>query len=770
LLSHLRLPASPRANPDAVVQGDRWRITVIDAGLLRLEWSDDGVFEDRASTFALHRDLPVPAFEVVEGEAALELVTDRVRLTYDRRPFAPAGLSAQVRGNVSNYHSVWRYGEPVRDLGGTTRTLDNVDGRAPLEPGVVSRFGIAALDDSGSFVFEDDGWVSPRDGGRIDIYLFAFGLDYADALKAFYAVSGPQPVLPRWALGNWWSRYHRYSADSYLELMDRFDEEGVPFSVGVLDMDWHRVDSVPERFGSGWTGYSWERSLFPDPEGFLAELHRRGLRVTLNVHPADGVRAFEDVYPAMARALGRDAEGEEPIAFDITDPEFLRAYLEVVHHPLEAQGVDFWWLDWQQGSYSRIAGIDPLWMLNHFHFLDSGREHRRALTFSRYAGPGSHRYPVGFSGDALISWASLDFQPEFTATASNIGYGWWSHDIGGHLWGVRDDELATRWVQYGVFSPILRLHSSSNPFLVKEPWLYPREAHDAMNEALRFRHRLVPYLHTMNHRAAEEGVPLVRPMYHLAPRDRHAYSVPNQFAFGSELVVAPITAPRDPVTLRGEVRAWLPPGAWVDIFTGTAYDGDREIDLHRDGRSIPVLLRAGGIVPLAAPDDLDATRNPDRLELLVAPGADGAFTLIEDDGTGTTPADIPAARTPITWDGSAGELTIGPAEDPHGVLPATRTWTVTFLGTGEAAATVADAPTGRPVTVAADAAGAPRTQDRSGALFSVLNTAQFAHEAKLAAWRTLTSGLAPEAMLAELHAQELPRELIGALSELLTAR
>jgi alpha-glucosidase (family GH31 glycosyl hydrolase) len=377
---------------------------------------------------------------------------------------------------------------------------------------------------------------------------------------------------------------------------------------------------------------------------------------------------------------------------------------------------------------------------------------------------------VGFSGDALISWASLDFQPEFTATASNIGYGWWSHDIGGHLWGVRDDELATRWVQYGVFSPILRLHSSSNPFLVKEPWLYPREAHDAMNEALRFRHRLVPYLHTMNHRAAVEGVPLVRPMYHLAPGDRRAYAVPNQFAFGSELVVAPITAPRDPVTLRGEVRAWLPPGAWVDIFTETAYDGDREIDLHRDGRSIPVLLRAGGIVPLAAQDDLDATRNPDRLELLVAPGADGAFTLIEDDGTGSTPADIPTARTPITWDQSGGELTIGAAEDPHGVLPATRTWTVRFLGTGEAGATVADAPTDRPVTVTAGAADAPRTPDRSEALFAVLNAAQFAHEAKLAAWRTLTSGLPPEAMLAELHAQELPRELIGALSELLTAR
>ena len=172
---------------------------------------------------------------------------------------------------------------------------------------------------------------------------------------------------------------------------------------------------------------------------------------------------------------------------------------------LEDQGVDFCWIDWQSGPYSRLGGVDPLWMLNHFHFLDSARDGRRPLTFSRYAGPGSHRYPVGFSGDSVISWASLDFQPEFTATASNIGYGWWSHDIGGHWGGSRDDELTARWVQLGVFSPILRLHSSASPFLVKEPWNYPAETAAAMGDALRLRHRLVPYLHTANHLLGPDG-------------------------------------------------------------------------------------------------------------------------------------------------------------------------------------------------------------------------------------------------------------------------
>jgi hypothetical protein len=322
--------------------------------------------------------------------------------------------------------------------------------------------------------------------------------------------------------------------------------------------------------------------------------------------------------------------------------------------------------------------------------------------------------------------------------------------------------------------------------------MFPREARDAMESALRFRHRLLPYLHTMNRRAAVDGVPLVRPMYHVAPEDRRAYTVPNQFAFGSELFVAPITTPRDRVTLRGAMRAWLPSGAWVDLFTGIAYDGDRDIELHRDLSSIPALLRAGGILPLAAADDLDATRNPERLEVLVAPGADGAFTLIEDDGTGTTPDDIPAARTAITWRQDTGTVEIAAADDPHGVLPGRRTWTVTVLGVGEgtrlhvegdtsadvvhrdgrASVTVADVPPDRPVRVVVAAApDGPRTHERDAALFAVLNTAQFGHEAKAAAWQTLTARhLSPEAKLAELHAQALPRELIGALSELLTAR
>ena len=209
-----KLESHPVARTESVIVGERWRISVLADGLLRLEWSDDGVFEDRASSFALHRELPVPPFRVVQTEAHVEVITDRVHLTYDRKPFSTSGLYAQVRGNVSSYHSVWRYGLPVEgNLGGTARTLDQADGRVPMEPGVLSRNGIAVIDDSTSMVFDEDGWPTGRDGTRIDLYVFSYGRDYRDAIRALYALSGSTPLLPRYALGNWWSRYHRYSAD-----------------------------------------------------------------------------------------------------------------------------------------------------------------------------------------------------------------------------------------------------------------------------------------------------------------------------------------------------------------------------------------------------------------------------------------------------------------------------------------------------------------------------------------------------------------------------
>jgi alpha-glucosidase (family GH31 glycosyl hydrolase) len=429
---------------------------------------------------------------------------------------------------------------------------------------------------------------------------------------------------------------------------------------------------------TGWTGYTWNKELFPEPEKFLNALHDKKLKVSLNDHPADGVQNYEDLYPAMAEALSHSTEHKDPIHFDITDRNFLDAFFDVLHRPLEDQGVDFWWIDWQQGSHSRIPGIDPLWVLNHFHFVDNKLHHKRPLTFSRYAGPGSHRYPVGFSGDTIVTWDSLDFQPEFTATSSNIGYGWWSHDIGGHMFGGKDDELSTRWLQLGCFSPILRLHSSNSQWTRKEPWTYGPEAEKVMTRFLRFRHRLLPYLYTMNAKSSTEGMPLVRPMYWTYPEHEQAYHVPNQYLFGSELVVMPITAAQDPKLRLAKTKGWLPPGRYVDIFTGAVYSGDRNLWLSRKLEDYPVLAKEGSIIPLdAAATPENGESYPDNIEILIAIGVDGEFELIEDDGKGSSAEEVKWTRTPITYSQADGTLTIGPSTGP--ALVKARQWSIRFL-------------------------------------------------------------------------------------------
>ena len=625
-----RIKTEGHAEDAAIIQGEKYRFTVLTEEMIRLEYCEDGKFEDRATQCVIDRKFKVPEYQVIDNEESLEIITDKIHLVYNKQKFTDYGLSVQVRGNISVYHSIWHFGEEATDLRGTARTLDEADGAIELEHGIISRFGYGILDDSRSLVITEDGWVEPRKEDCIDIYFLGYGHEYEHCLKDYYHLTGKTPLLPRYALGNWWSRFYRYNDQEYKALMTRFEKEEIPFSVSVIDMDWHLVDIDP-KYGSGWTGYTWNKELFPDPKEFMTWLHDHGLKVTLNVHPAGGVQAHEEKYKEMAEAMGRDWEKEEPVNFDVTDQKFLKAYFEYLHHPNEEEGVDFWWLDWQQGGLSKIPGLDPLWMLNHYHYLDSGRRGKRRLTFSRYAGMGSHRYPVGFSGDTIISWESLAFQPYFTANASNVGYGWWSHDIGGHMKGYRDEELSTRWIQFGVFSPIMRLHSSNSAFTGKEPWNYNAVSENIMKRYLKLRHEMIPYLYTMNYHASHDGQPLIRPMYYLEPEQPEAYEVPNEYYFGTELVVCPITEPTDKAAGTACVKAWIPEGKWYDIFSGLKYDGGRMLELYRSLEDIPVLAKEGAIIPLTdLTEYTNSVENPKELAVKIVPGKKNAFILMED--------------------------------------------------------------------------------------------------------------------------------------------
>ena len=790
-----KLPARPEANRQNILQGDKYRITMLTEGLVRLEYSEDGIFEDRATQTVINRDFPPVEFQVKETEEELEILTWRFRLNYNKKEFNPRGLKAQVLGNTGFWNNVWHYGDELRDLKGTARTLDTVDGACELGHGLVSTEGFSVLDDSASLILTEEGWVAPRKKGIQDIYFWGYGLDYLECLKDFYYLCGKTPMLPRFALGNWWSRYYEYTEASYLELMNRFDEEGIPFTVAVIDMDWHLVNIDP-KYGTGWTGYTWNREFFPDPKRFMDSLHERGMRITLNVHPADGIRPHEEMYEAMAKELGKDISREEPVAFEITDPAFLSAYFKYAHHPNEEKGVDFWWLDWQQGGITKMEGLDPLWMLNHFHFLDSARNGKRPMTFSRYAGPGSHRYPVGFSGDTVVTWESLKFQPYFTSTASNIGYGWWSHDIGGHMNGYKDDELEGRWYQLGVFSPVNRLHSTKNEFNGKEPWRFNPEIHSMMNEFLQLRHKMVPYLYTMNYRAYAQDTPLVLPMYYYNPRCLESYRVPNEYYFGTGLIVAPITSPRLSGLNRAKERVWLPEGTFIDFFSGTIYEGGRMMDMYRDINTMPVFAKAGAVIPMT--EEIDAVStcgNPSSLTLKVYAGADGSFSLYEDDNE---TCDYEKGICAITefewkWDGEQ-RFVVHPVQGELSLVPEKRDYTIEIWGctesevlctsngkTAEAEASYdadknclkitvsqADACAETVITFVRKLVLADNPVKKT--VYAFLDQAEMEFDIKTRIYQLVCSGKSPLVIIGELQAMDLSEDLVKCISEMLTAQ
>lgn len=781
----------PKALAENVIQGEKYRITMLTQGLIRLEYSEDGCFEDRATQSVWNRDFSKTEFRCKGTPDSLEIFTSRIHLVYDKQKFSPNGLSVQVLGQYINHGSIWHYGQDFQNLGGTARTLDEADGAIPLEKGIMGRVGFSLLDDSKSLVLTEDGWIEPRKSKGEDLYFWGYGHDYLEALKDFYYLCGKLPMVPRYALGNWWSRYYKYTEESYMELMERFEKENLPFAVAVIDMDWHLVDIDP-KYGSGWTGYTWNREFFPDPDRFLKWLHDRNMHVTLNIHPADGVRAYEEVYEDMAKTMGVDYENEEPVNFDAADPKYMEASFDHIFHPMEEKGVDFWWIDWQQGGVTKVEGLDPLWVLNHYYYLDNARDGKRPMTFSRYAGPGSHRYPIGFSGDTLITWESLDFQPYFTSTASNIGYAMWSHDIGGHMQGIKDDEMAGRWLQYGVFTPIMRLHSSCGEFNGKEPWRYKTEIRLVMEEFLRLRHKLIPYLYTMNYRTYQEDIPLVLPMYYHNPEREEAYQVPNEYEFGSQLLAAPVTSKRIDRLNVAKVKVWLPEGTYYDIFTGRKYKGNRIMMMYRDIQSIPVLAKAGAVIPMTE-EIREAGANPGQLTIQVYAGADGEFVLYEDDNTTEDYKDGKCVKTrmQVSW-GESSRLVIEKPEGCLEYLPEKRTYTVKFHGvcdssvraeadgascltqcsydekTNTLTCQVETLPSDTRIQVVLEQA-VQAENHVTEECFDFLNQAEIPFPLKEVLYQTIKDQEDKTVLLSTLQAMELDRELLGALTEIITA-
>jgi alpha-glucosidase (family GH31 glycosyl hydrolase) len=650
---------NPVADSDAVVILKNARFTILTSGVIRMEWAQDSVFEDHATLVFVNRNLPVPEYKKKIKHGWLQIETDKFTLKYKIGSGKFTDKNLQIEFGFDGIKKLWKPGKKNKgNLSGTARTLDGYDGniqhwskkKIDLGKGIISKDGWVLIDDSKRPLFDNSEWpwvIQRPEKKQQDFYFFYYGYDYKTALKDYIKIAGKIALPPKFTFGIWWSRYWEYTDRELRELIHEFETHNVPLNVLVVDMDWH-ITTKPEWYKNGkkirdqsgqragWTGFTWNKNYFPDPEDFLQWTEKKGLKVCMNLHPASGIQPFEEKYKEMAKAMGIDPKSNKYVSFDIVNKDFAKNFMKIVLHPMEKDGVDFWWLDWQQWSTTNISNVNPTFYLNYVFFSDMERRNKkRPLIFHRYGGLGNHRYQIGFSGDAFINWRSLDFQPYFTATASNVCFGFWSHDIGGHMHGESYPELYTRWIQFGVFSPILRTHSTKNPNIKRRIWAYPLENFYAMRNAFLFRQAILPYIYSAAREAYDTGISICRPMYYDYPKAEEAYSFKNQYMFGNDMLVAPVTQPMGKDSLFVQKRIWLPKGKWIELYSGTILEGGKVIQRAFDLDEIPVYVKEGSIIPMQTNVKGIGKKPLNPMVLNIFPGKKGNTKVYDDEGNNT---------------------------------------------------------------------------------------------------------------------------------------
>ena len=695
----------PEAAKEAQVVCGNARFTVLTPRLSRMEWAENGIFEDKATLGIVNRNLPVPEYKVRKSSSKIVITTSGLTLEYkgtgkfDENNLSVTFTMADPKAKKGVRTVTWRPGmDDSGNLLGTARTLDKCDGEKTLEPydkGILSRDGWAIVDESNRHLFvpvdcDWKYWVESRDNNdRQDLYIFAYGHDYIDALADFTKIAGKIPLPPKYTFGYWWCRYWQYSDNEFLDLADHFQAFNIPIDVMIIDMDWHETwmdlfRKTPPRYEGGkagrdefdqrigWTGWTWQKELFPNPKNFLGELHRRGIRNSLNLHFNNGIQPYEEPYDRFVKDyLSRTSDydgpkdyvysepyqykgvpfaagnvGEKaPVPFRMSQREWADAFFNSIIRPFDEQGVDFWWLDWQQWLDSRyVDGLSNTFWLNYTFFNDKVRQSEsmgsqapRPMIYHRWGGIGSHRYQVGFSGDIYATWKALGYLPYFTATASNVGYGYWGHDIGGHMQpkGIKytDPELYTRWIQSGVFTPIFKTHSTKDTSMEKRFWVFP-DHFDPMREAIRLRYDLTPYIYTAARQAYDTGLSLCRPLYYYWPESEEAYEWKEQYMFGDDILATTICQPADSLTGLAERTMWFPEGNdWYDVSTGFMYKGGTKETLVYTINENPYFVKAGAVIPMAGSEITTLQKQSPEMRFFIVPGLGESSTKVyEDDG------------------------------------------------------------------------------------------------------------------------------------------
>ncbi|MFL6606072.1 MAG: TIM-barrel domain-containing protein [Steroidobacteraceae bacterium] len=325
----------------------------------------------------------------------------------------------------------------------------------------------------------------------------------------------------------------------------------------------------------------------------------------------------------------RNVEPPKRIYFDLSNQEQADISMRELHKPLMQQGVDIWWVDGGSGAVDMPGLNKQLWTNKVFYDYSQHETGKRGFILGRYGDWGSERYPAFFTGDTYSQWPVLAYEVAYTARGGNVLVPYISHDIGGFHGAKIDYDLYARWIEFGTFSPILRMHSAhANPLEgnMRLPWVYGDEGVALMKKYFALRTQLIPYLYTYTWQAHKESTPILRPLYLHYPNLEEAYRHSREYFFGDEMLVAPVLA------ANGDQAIYLPPGQWMDFFTGKHHSGGSTFTAHYAVDETPVFVREGAIIPEQPVSDYSDQKPLDTLILDVYGSGNGRFQLYEDDG------------------------------------------------------------------------------------------------------------------------------------------
>jgi alpha-D-xyloside xylohydrolase len=560
-------------------------------------------------------------------------------------------------------------------------------------------------------------WMSSEAGKALDYY-FVSGDSIDGVIAGYHDLTGQASMMPKWAYGFWQSRQRYETQDQLLGVVREYRKRGIPVDNIVLDWFYWPEDQ--------WGSHDFDKARFPDPVGMVNELHAENARIMISVWPkfypnTDNAKALDAhgwLYHGNLVAGRKDWVGPGYLNtdYDAYAPGARQLYFSQVKDKLVSKGFDAWWLDATEPDIhsnmsieERIDAMGPTALGPAAAFFNSyplvhgqgvaeglraARPDVRPFILTRSGFGGLQRASAAvWSGDVAARWDDLRNQISAGVNLSMSGLPNWTHDIGGFA--VEDRyskqnpeaqvewrELNLRWFQFGAFSPLFRSHGE---FPHRE--IYEIAADDpAMQASMiwydKLRYRLLPYIYTLAADTALKSGSIMRGLVMDFPADRKSWNIADEYLFGRELLVAPVT------TFRARGRSvYLPAGAdWYDFNSGAYLKGGQTIDAAAPYERMPLFVRAGSILP-TGPEIMNTSEQPDGpIVLHVFTGTDGQFSLYEDDGISEAYARGKYARVPIRWDEATRTLTIGAREGAYDGMPGKRSIAVRFYTPGKATA------------------------------------------------------------------------------------